>query len=176
MIDDRIHIYTDGATEPNPGPGAWGAYWRGLDGKEVELSGFEPETTNQRMELMGPIAALEAIEEPGRLLVLSDSRYVVNGITSWIEGWRRYGWRTRQNRPVKNRDLWERLLALRTERVRFAWVRGHDGDAGNERADFLARQCLLQALEGDRAAFDAAVRGFSRHHDFDPTPYLRGQA
>ena len=171
-MDNVIRIYTDGATEPNPGPGAWGAYWQGSDGEEVELSGFEPESTNQRMELMGPIAALEFIKEPGPLLVLSDSQYVVKGITSWIEGWRRYGWRTRKNEPVKNRDLWERLLALRSERVGFAWVRGHDGDAGNERADFIARRRLRTALEGDRAKFRAAVQGFSRHHDFDPRPYL----
>ena len=171
-MDSVIHFYYDGATEINTGPGAWGAYWRGSDGREVELSGFDPDTTNQRMELMGPIKALEAIEERGPLLVLSDSQYVVKGITRWIRGWKGYGWRTKHNKPVKNRDLWERLDALRSGRVGFQWVRGHAGDAGNERADFLARRCLLETLRDDRAAFDAAVRGFSRHDDFDPAPYL----
>ena len=172
MIDNLVRIYTDGATEPNPGPGAWGAFWLDLTGEEHEMSGFEPETTNQRMELMGPIAALEAIKEPGPILVLSDSQYVVKGITQWILGWKGYGWRTKKNQPVKNRDLWERLDAARSERVGFEWVRGHAGDPGNERADFIARRRLLTALEGDHAKFRAAVKGFSRHHDFDPRPYL----
>ena len=171
---DVIRIWTDGACEPNPGPGAWGAYWKARDGQEVELSGFDPETTNQRMEMMGPIAALEAIDERGAILVLSDSKYVVNGITRWVAGWKRNGWITRQEQPVKNRDLWERLDAARGRHVGFQWVRGHAGDPGNERADFIARRCLLTALQDDRSRFDAAVRGFSRHHDFDPTPYIGG--
>ena len=169
---DAIRIYTDGACEPNPGPGAWGAYWRGLDGKEVELSGFDPDTTNQRMELMGPIMALEAIEDRGPIIVVSDSQYVVKGITQWIAGWKRRGWLNSQNKPVANRALWERLDAARSHRVGFEWVRGHAGDPGNERADYLARRCLLSTLRDDRGKFDAAVRGFSRHDDFDPEPYL----
>lgn len=171
-MDVAIRIYTDGACEPNPGPGAWGAYWKGKDGKEVELSGFDPDTTNQRMEMMDPIMALETIEERGLILVLSDSKYVVNGITSWIKGWKRNGWRTKVNTPVKNRDLWERLDAAAGKRTGFQWVKGHAGDPGNERADFLARQCLLTTLQGDRSRFDAAVQGFSRHHDFDAQQYL----
>ena len=174
MSATAIRIYTDGACEPNPGPGAWGAYWMGQDGQEVELSGFDPETTNQRMEMMGPIAALEAIEDRGPILVLSDSQYVVKGITRWILGWKANGWMTKFRQPVKNRDLWERLDAARSERVGFRWVRGHAGDEGNERADHIARSCLLGALRGDHDRFDAAVKGFSRHHDFDPSPYLRG--
>ena len=172
MIDNLVIIYTDGATEPNPGPGAWGAYWCDLAGEEHELSGFDPDTTNQRMELMGPIAVLEELKEPGPLWVLSDSQYVVKGINGWIDAWKRNGWRTKAGQPVKNRDLWERLDAARSAGVTFEWVRGHAGDPGNERADFIARRCLLTALQEDRASFNAAVRGFSRHHDFDPTPYL----
>ena len=167
-----IRIYTDGACEPNPGPGAWGAYWNDRNGEEIELCGFEAGTTNQRMEMMGAIVALETIEERGSILVLSDSKYVVNGITKWIKAWKRNGWRTKAKTPVKNRDLWERLDAATTDRVGFRWIRGHAGDPGNERADFLARRCLLETLGRDTAAFDAAVRGFSRHHDFDPGPYL----
>ena len=172
-MDVATRIYTDGACEPNPGPGAWGVYWQPKTGDPVELCGFDPETTNQRMEMMGPIIALESAVLPsGLILVLSDSKYVVNGITRWIKGWKRNGWRTKTGSPVKNRELWERLDAAASKRVGFQWVRGHAGDPGNERADFLARQCLLGTLQKDGRAFDAAVRGFSRHHDFDPKPYL----
>ena len=172
LAEDGITLTPD--AQGNPGPGAWGAYWRDLTDEEIELSGFDPDTTNQRMELMGPIAALEAIKEPGPLLVLSDSQYVVKGITRWIDGWKHNGWRTTAKKPVKNRDLWERLDAARSKRVGFQWVRGHAGDPGNERADFIARRCLLTALQGNIASFRAAVKGFSRHDDFDPRPYLEG--
>ena len=165
-------IYTDGACDPNPGPGAWGAHWIGRDGEAVEMSGFDPETTNQRMEMMGPIAALEAIEQRGPILVLSDSKYLVKGITRWIAGWKRNYWLTTAGTPVKNRDLWERLDRVRTGRVGFQWIRGHAGDPGNERADFLARRCLRETLRGDSSRFDAAMRGLSRHHDFNPDEYL----
>lgn len=145
-MTDITRIWTDGACEPNPGPGAWGAYWRGRDGKDVELSGFDAKTTNQRMEMMGPIVALEKIEVRGPLLVLSDSQYVVKGITRWINTWKLNGWLTKYKQPVKNQELWERLDAARSDRVGFKWVRGHAGDPGNERADFIARRCLLSAL------------------------------
>ena len=121
---------------------------------------------------MGPIMALEAIEDRGPIIVVSDSQYVVKGITQWIAGWKRRGWLNSQNKPVANRALWERLDAARSHRVGFEWVRGHAGDPGNERADYLARRCLLSTLRDDRGKFDAAVRGFSRHDDFDPKPYL----
>lgn len=173
-VNVATRIYTDGACEPNPGPGAWGAYWKASDGEEIEMSGFDPETTNQRMEMMGPIVALETIKESGLILVLSDSQYVVKGITIWIKNWKRGGWKNAKGAPVKNRDLWERLDAAVTKRVGFQWVRGHAGDPGNERADFLARKCLLTTLENNGKAFGRAVHGFSRHHDFDPTPYLGG--
>ena len=170
-MDVAIRVYTDGACEPNPGPGAWGAYWKGSDGKDVEICGFEAGTTNQRMEMMAAIAALETIEERGLILVLTDSKYVINGITRWIVGWKRNGWKTKKREPVKNKDLWKRLDAAVSDRVMFDWVKGHSGDPGNDRADALARGCLLDTLRGDPGRYRAAVRGFSRHGDFDPTRY-----
>lgn len=177
---DRIEIFTDGSCEPNPGPGAYAAHiiWR--NGGVKELDGFDAETTNNRMELMGPIVALEYIKKQrGQIIVYSDSKYVINGITDWIGKWKARGWRNKSNRPVANRDLWERLDSatgpLRS-RLAWQWIRGHAGIPGNERADFLARRRLLSELQPDRSAFQAAVRGFSRHHDFDPAPYLDGRA
>ena len=177
---DHIEIWVDGACEPNPGPGAYGVHiiWR--DGQITELDGFDAKTTNNRMELLGPIEALEYIEgedDRSTITIYSDSLYVIKGITIWIKKWKVKGWRNKSRQPVANRDLWERLDAAAAplrSRLGWQWVRGHDAIPGNERADFLARRRLLSELKPDRSAFQAAVRGFSRHHDFDPGPYLDG--
>ena len=140
-----VAAYTDGACRGNPGPGGWGAILR--YGENVrELRGGEPQTTNNRMELMAAIKALGALKEPCRVALYTDSRYVRDGITRWLPGWRRRGWMTRANKPVKNQDLWIRLddLARRHE-VAWHWVKGHAGHVGNERADALANLGLDQA-------------------------------
>ncbi len=137
-----VEIHTDGACSGNPGPGGWGAIlvWRG---QEKELSGGEDATTNNRMELMAAIAALEALKRPSRVTLWTDSNYLKGGITAWIDGWKRNGWRTSDRKPVKNRDLWERLdAAADRHRVDWRWLKGHAGDPRNERADLLARQAL----------------------------------
>jgi ribonuclease HI len=139
---DRIEIFTDGACSGNPGPGGWGAIlrWRG---HEKELSGGEAETTNNRMELMAAIAALEALKRPSKVELTSDSTYLRDGITKWIHGWRAKGWKTAAKKPVKNQDLWQRLdEAAKRHEVSWHWVRGHDGHAENERADQLAREAI----------------------------------
>jgi ribonuclease HI len=135
----RVAIYTDGACSGNPGPGGWGAILTFGD-NEKELSGGEPYTTNNRMELMAAIAALEQLTKPCRVDVHTDSQYLRNGIMSWINTWKRNGWRTSDKSPVKNVDLWQRLeAALARHEVHWHWVRGHAGHAMNERADQLAR-------------------------------------
>ena len=173
---DHIEIWVDGACWPNPGPGAWGAHIIWSDGQITELDGFDAKTTNNRMELLGPIVALEHVgKQSGPIIVYSDSLYVIKGITIWIKKWKAKGWRNKSRQPVANQDLWARLDAaaepLRS-RLRWQWVKGHAAIPGNERADFLASRRLLSELQPDRRAFQAAVRGFSRHHDFDPGPYL----
>jgi len=140
--DDRVVIHTDGACSGNPGPGGWAAVlsWRGV---ERELAGGEPMTTNNRMELMAAIAALEALKRPSSVVLVTDSAYLRSGITSWIEGWKRNGWRTADKKPVKNEDLWRRLDAARARhRVDWRWTRGHAGDPLNERVDKLARDAI----------------------------------
>jgi ribonuclease HI len=137
--DDVVDIFTDGACSGNPGPGGWGAILR-YHGHERERSGFEPLTTNNRMELMAAIAALEALKRPSRVRLHTDSRYVRDGISTWIHDWKRRNWRTADKKPVKNVDLWQRLAtALEPHQVEFIWVRGHAGHPENERADALAR-------------------------------------
>jgi len=137
--DDVVDIFTDGACSGNPGPGGWGAILR-YRGHERELSGFEPLTTNNRMELMAAIAALETLKRPPRARLHTDSRYLRDGITTWIHDWKRRNWRTADKKPVKNLDLWQRLAAaLEPHQVEFIWVRGHAGHPENERADALAR-------------------------------------
>lgn len=136
--------YTDGACSGNPGPGGWGAILEAhQDGalvKTRELSGGETPTTNNRMELMAAIAALEALERPASLTVVTDSVYLRDGITQWIHGWKRNGWRTAGKDPVKNADLWQRLDAAQAaHKVEWRWIKGHAGHAENERADALAR-------------------------------------
>jgi ribonuclease HI len=141
--DDIVDIFTDGACSGNPGPGGWGAILR-YHGHERELSGFEPVTTNNRMELMAAIAALEALKRPSRVRLHTDSRYVRDGITIWIHDWKRRNWRTADKKPVKNVDLWQRLAAvLEPHQVEFIWVRGHAGHPENERADALARAQIV---------------------------------
>ena len=139
-----LFAYTDGACSGNPGPGGWGALLIARQGEEVlkerELKGGEADTTNNRMELMAAISALEALERPSRLTVVTDSAYVKGGITQWIEGWKRNGWRTQARKPVKNEELWKRLEeAASRHEVRWEWIKGHAGHPENERADALAR-------------------------------------
>jgi len=133
-----VDIYTDGACKGNPGVGGWGALLR-YDGRTRELYGGEPHTTNNRMELMGVIRALEALKRPSRLRVHTDSKYVQQGISTWIHDWKKRGWRTADRKPVKNEDLWRRLDELAGQHdVEWIWVKGHAGHDGNERADALA--------------------------------------
>jgi ribonuclease HI len=140
-----VTVYTDGACSGNPGPGGWGAIlmW---NGHEKELNGGEAHTTNNRMELTAAIAALESLRRPCTVDLYTDSEYLRNGIMSWINGWKRNGWRTADKKPVKNVDLWQRLdAAMARHQVRWHWVRGHAGHDMNERADQLARDGLAAA-------------------------------
>lgn len=142
MSDEKVVVFTDGACSGNPGPGGWGAILT-FRGVEKELKGGEALTTNNRMELMAAISALEAMKRPARIELHTDSQYVKNGITSWIHNWKRNGWRTADKKPVKNEDLWKRLdEALAIHEVDWRWVKGHAGHAMNERADELARAGL----------------------------------
>lgn len=135
---DRVEVFTDGACSGNPGPGGWGAILR-AKGSEKELSGAEAETTNNRMELMAVIAAMEALKRPCAVTITTDSQYVMKGMTEWLDGWKRKNWRTANKKPVKNVDLWQRLdAAIQSHQVDWQWVRGHDGHPENERADQLA--------------------------------------
>uniref|UniRef100_UPI003B3AEAF4 ribonuclease HI n=1 Tax=Bosea sp. (in: a-proteobacteria) TaxID=1871050 RepID=UPI003B3AEAF4 len=132
-------VWTDGACSGNPGPGGWGAILS-YNGVEKELSGGEPQTTNNRMELMAAIAALEALKRPCTVALHTDSQYLRQGITGWIHGWKKNGWRTADKKPVKNAELWQRLdAALGQHKIEWKWVKGHAGDERNERADALAR-------------------------------------
>ncbi|HTG64243.1 MAG TPA: ribonuclease HI [Sphingomicrobium sp.] len=134
----QVEIFTDGACKGNPGPGGWGAILRS-NGKERELSGGESPTTNNRMELMAAIEALNALTKPCRVQLWTDSNYVRDGITKWIHGWRRNGWKTADKKPVKNTELWQALLeAAAPHRIEWHWVKGHAGHPENERADALA--------------------------------------
>ena len=137
-----VEIFTDGACKGNPGPGGWGAVlrFRGKDGdKERELSGGETPTTNNRMEMMAAIEALKALKRPCHVILTTDSNYVRDGITKWIFGWQKNGWKTADKKPVKNAELWQELLtAIRPHRVEWKWVKGHAGHPENERADRLA--------------------------------------
>jgi len=140
----ELFAYTDGACSGNPGPGGWGALLQAKHGdtvlKERELKGGEANTTNNRMELLAAIAALEALDRPSRITLVTDSAYVKNGVTGWIHGWKRNGWKTSTKKPVKNEDLWRRLdEAAERHDVTWEWVKGHAGHPENERADELAR-------------------------------------
>jgi len=137
---DSVEIFTDGACSGNPGPGGWGVLLH-YQGTEKELSGGEPETTNNRMELTAAIEALKALKKPCRVALYTDSTYVRDGITKWLPDWKRRGWKTAAKKPVKNVDLWQRLEdAEARHQVEWHWVRGHQGHPENERADELARQ------------------------------------
>ncbi|MEP9366793.1 ribonuclease HI [Xanthobacter sp. VNH20] len=147
----RIEIWTDGACSGNPGPGGWGAVLRSGP-HEKELSGGEPHTTNNRMELMAAISALEALKKPSAVDLHTDSEYLRNGVTKWVAGWRRNGWRTADKKPVKNQDLWERLdAALGRHEIAWHWVKGHAGNELNERADQLARDGMAPFKAGGMA-------------------------
>jgi ribonuclease HI len=150
MDQHPVQIFTDGACSGNPGPGGWGAVLR-FDGKEKELKGGEPVTTNNRMELMAAISALETLKRDCNVDMFTDSNYLRDGITKWIHGWRRNGWRTAEKKPVKNAELWQRLdAALGRHQIRWHWVRGHAGHAENERADALAREGMAPFKRGVR--------------------------
>jgi ribonuclease HI len=138
-MSEKIEIWTDGACSGNPGPGGWGALIR-IDGSEKELHGGEPATTNNRMELMAAIMALESQPKGSKVILHTDSQYVKDGLTKWMAGWKRNGWKTADRKPVKNQDLWVRLeAAAASHKVDWRWVRGHAGNIENERADALAR-------------------------------------
>ncbi len=144
-MPECVHAFTDGACKGNPGPGGWGVLLRWGE-VEKELCGGEPETTNNRMELMAVIIALESLKRPSCIEITTDSQYVKRGIGEWLPRWKRNGWRTAERKPVKNRDLWERLdAAVGGHRVRWRWVKGHAGHPENERADRLARRGVPNA-------------------------------
>jgi ribonuclease HI len=145
-----VVIYTDGACSGNPGPGGWGAILTYGD-KCKEISGGEEVTTNNRMELMAAIAALEALKRPSRVELHTDSSYLKNGITQWIHGWKRNGWRTSDKKPVKNAELWQRLDEARNRHeIDWHWVKGHAGHPENERADEIAREAMAPFLKRRR--------------------------
>jgi ribonuclease HI len=148
----EVVIYTDGACSGNPGPGGWGVVlcWQGA---ERELYGSDSLTTNNRMELMAAIQALEALRRPAKVTLYTDSRYLLDGITKWIAGWQRNGWLTSAKKPVKNAELWRRLVeAMNGHEIIWLWVKGHAGDPGNERADALARRGIEEAATMARSA------------------------
>jgi ribonuclease HI len=145
---NRVEIYTDGACKGNPGPGGWGVLLKS-GGVEKELFGGERETTNNRMEMMAVIMALESLKRPCHVILHVDSQYVLKGINEWLAGWKAKGWKTAAKQPVKNVDLWQQLDALVAgagHRIDWRWVKGHDGDPGNERADALANRGVDQVL------------------------------
>ncbi|PZU94629.1 MAG: ribonuclease HI [Chelatococcus sp.] len=149
-MTDTVEVWTDGACSGNPGPGGWGAILS-YKGKEKELSGGEAMTTNNRMELMGAIAALETLTRPCTVALHTDSQYLRQGITAWIHGWKRNGWKTADRKPVKNEELWKRLdAALGRHKIEWKWVKGHAGDEMNERADALARAGMAPFKPGGR--------------------------
>lgn len=144
LINHKIvEIFTDGACSGNPGPGGWGAVLR-YKGAEKEIWGYEPQTTNNRMELTAVLKALQALKEPCHVILHTDSQYLKNGITTWIHKWKRNNWKTSAREPVKNKDLWEEIDQIaRKHHVEWRWVRGHSGHPENERCDRLAREAIL---------------------------------
>ena len=146
-MSDTVEIFTDGACRGNPGPGGWGTLLR-YRGKEKTLHGSDPDTTNNRMELMAAIHGLEALTRPCRVRLVTDSKYVKDGITSWLADWKRRGWKTAKKKPVKNADLWQRLdAAAGKHRVDWEWVKGHSGHPENEQADALANLAIDEMLQ-----------------------------
>ena len=157
----EVEVFTDGACRGNPGPGGWAAILR-YRGTEKDLSGFEPDTTNNRMEMMAAIVGLEALKRPCRVRLHSDSQYLRDGITKWINGWKRRGWFTADKQPVKNIDLWQRLdAAAAPHDVTWIWVRGHSGHPENEQADALARARIAEASGNNQMIF---TRGSSERY------------
>ncbi len=142
MSSDQVIVFTDGGCRGNPGPGGWGALIR-FEGHEKEIYGYEEETTNNRMELMAAIRALEILNRECSVVLTTDSQYVRQGITEWMDGWKKRGWKTAAKKPVKNKDLWKRLdKAVKQHDVDWQWVKGHSGHEGNERADDLANRAM----------------------------------
>lgn len=145
-MTDQVELFTDGACRGNPGPGGWGALLR-YSGKEKELYGAEPDTTNNRMEMMAAIMALESLSRSCSVALTTDSQYVKNGMTQWITNWKKRGWKTANRQPVKNVDLWQRLdLAVARHQVSWHWVKGHSGHPENECADALANKAIDELL------------------------------
>ena len=144
---EKIHIYSDGACRGNPGPGGWGTLLK-YHGTEKELYGADPDTTNNRMELMGAIMGLEALKKNScEVVITTDSQYVKNGITEWLDGWKKRNWKTAARKPVKNQDLWQRLdAACQPHRIEWQWVKGHSGHEENERVDALANKAIDEML------------------------------
>ena len=141
-MNKKVDIYTDGACSGNPGPGGWGVLIE-IDYENIELSGGDRETTNNRMELMAAIKALEEIDKNYEITLYTDSNYVKDGITSWISNWKKNNWKTASKKDVKNKELWMRLdEAIKDKNISWVWVKGHAGNAGNEQADYLARSAL----------------------------------
>lgn len=150
MTVERVEIFTDGACSGNPGPGGWAALLR-FRGIERWMNGAEPATTNNRMELIAALRALESLKKPCEVDLTTDSQYLKHGVEKWMAGWKRNGWRTSGREPVKNRDLWEALDAvLAQHRVHFHWVRGHDGHAENEAVDAHARSAIRDLLNPEK--------------------------
>ncbi len=145
----EVIAYTDGACSGNPGPGGWGV-WLRYGRHEKSLCGGERHTTNQRMEMQAAIEALRALKRSCKVTIVSDSRYLIQGMTEWLDGWKRRGWKTSQKQPVANQDLWQQLDTLAAaHRVQWRWVKGHAGDEGNERADQLARSAIPETRKHD---------------------------
>lgn len=139
---DVVEIYTDGACRGNPGPGGWGVLLR-AGAHEKELYGYQAESTNNQMELMAAIRGLEALKRPSKVVLTTDSQYVRQGITQWIHGWKKKGWKTANKKPVKNKELWQRLdAAAKDHDMQWNWVKGHSGHAENERVDELANKAI----------------------------------
>jgi ribonuclease HI len=162
-----VDIFTDGACAPNPGPGGWGAILR-YGRREKEIYGGEPATTNNRMEMMAAIQGLESLTRPSSVRVYTDSVYLRKGITEWVPGWKRNGWKTREKKPVKNSDLWMRLdSAAQKHQVRWFWVKGHAGHPENERADELAclgaKEAAAQVIDGERGPGASEIYGSVLH-------------
>jgi ribonuclease HI len=150
-MGNEVEIFSDGACRGNPGPGGWGTLLR-CNGKEKELRGAESETTNNRMELMAAIVGLEALKRHCKVRITTDSRYVKNGITEWMNDWKRRSWKTANKKPVKNKDLWQRLDTISAQhQIEWHWVKGHSGHVENERADALANQAIDDMLSGREA-------------------------
>jgi ribonuclease HI len=146
MTLQKIEIFTDGGCRGNPGPGGWGALLR-YNGHTKELKGAEAHTTNNQMELMAAIQAFEALKRPCKVKITTDSQYVKNGITQWMAGWKKKGWKTAANQPVKNQELWQRLdAAIAPHEVEWHWVKGHSGHPENERVDTLANEAIDELL------------------------------